>query len=166
MDLLGSVDEIVKEGLADSEHLGIGGWSYGGILTNYTIASDTRFKAACSGAGSSLQLSMYGVDQYVLQYENEIGPPWKNPEKWIKLSYPFFKADLIKTPTLFMAGEKDFNVPSVGSEQMYQALKSLDIPSELVIYPGQNHGLTVPTYIVDRLNRYILWYNQYLKPKK
>jgi len=165
MDLLGAVDEIVQEGLADPDHLGIGGWSYGGILTNYTIASDTRFKAACSGAGSSLQLSMYGVDQYVLQYENEIGQPWKNPEKWMKLSYPFFKADVIKTPTLFMAGEKDFNVPSVGSEQMFQALKSLEIPTQLVIYPGQNHGLTVPTYIVDRLNRYISWYNQYLKPK-
>lgn len=164
MDLLGSVDEMIKEGLADPDHLGIGGWSYGGILTNYTIASDSRFKAACSGAGSSLQLSMYGVDQYVLQYENELGQPWKNPEKWIKLSYPFFKADLIKTPTLFMSGEKDFNVPTVGSEQMYQALRSLDIPTQLIVYPGQFHGITVPTYIVDRLNRYIAWYGKYLKP--
>jgi dipeptidyl aminopeptidase/acylaminoacyl peptidase len=64
-DLLGAVDEIVKQGLADPDHLGICGWSYGGILTNYAIASDTRFKAASSGAGSSLQSSMYGVDQYV-----------------------------------------------------------------------------------------------------
>jgi len=62
-DLLGAVDEVVKQGLADPDHLGIGGWSYGGILTNYTIASDTRFKAAASGAGSSLQTTMYGIDQ-------------------------------------------------------------------------------------------------------
>jgi len=166
MDLLGAVDEIIKEGLADPDHLGLGGWSYGGILTNYTIATDTRFKAAASGAGSSLQLSMYGVDQYILQYENEIGQPWKNQEKWIKISYPFFKADKIKTPTLFMAGEKDFNVPSIGAEQMYQALKSLNIPTQLIIYPGQNHEITIPTYIVDRLNRWISWYDQYLKNKK
>ena len=162
-DLLGAVDTLVKQGLADPQRLGIGGWSYGGILTNYTIATDTRFKAACSGASSSLQLSMYGIDQYVLQYDNELGPPWKNPEKWIQLSYPFFHADKIKTPTLFMASEKDFNVPSVGAEQMFQAFKSIGIPAQLVIYPNQYHGITTPTYIVDQLNRYILWYDKYLK---
>ena len=81
-------------------------------------------KLHASGAGSALQLSMYGVDEYVTQYETELGRPWKNPDKWIKLSYPFFHADKIKTPTLFMASQKDFNVPSVGAEQMYQALRS------------------------------------------
>ncbi|MFX9552136.1 prolyl oligopeptidase family serine peptidase, partial [Acinetobacter baumannii] len=75
-DLLGAVDELVKTGVADPQRLGIGGWSYGGILTNYTIASDTRFKAAASGAGSSLQLSIYGSDQWVVQYDNELGFPW------------------------------------------------------------------------------------------
>ena len=65
--------------IADPDRLGIGGWSYGGILTDYTIATDGRFKAATSGAGSALQLSMYGVDEYITQYENEIGPPWKSP---------------------------------------------------------------------------------------
>ena len=71
------------------------------------------------------------MDEYVNQYDNELGPPWKNMDKWIKLSYPFFHADRIKTPTLFMAAEKDFNVPSVGAEQMYQALHSNGIPTEL-----------------------------------
>ncbi len=163
MDILGAADYLVKMGIADENNLGIGGWSYGGILTNYTIASTTRFKAAASGAGSSLQLSMYGVDQYVSQYETELGAPWKNPKKWIDLSYPFFNADKIKTPTLFMAGEKDFNVPSAGSEQMYQALRSLNIPTQLVIYPGQFHGISKPSYQVDRFERYIKWFNKYLK---
>lgn len=162
-DLLGAVDEMVKQGLADPEHLGIGGWSYGGILTNYTIASDTRFKAAASGAGSSLQTTMYGSDQYTLQYDNEIGTPWKNTDKWIKLSYPFFHADRIKTPVLFMSGLKDFNVPTAGSEQMYQALKTQGIPTELILYPGQFHGLSKPSYQVDRMQRYIAWYDKYLK---
>jgi dipeptidyl aminopeptidase/acylaminoacyl peptidase len=162
-DLLGAVDEMVKQGLADADHLGIGGWSYGGILTNYTIASDTRFKAAASGAGSSLQTTMYGSDQYVLQYDNEIGQPWKNEKKWIQLSYPFFHADKIKTPVLFMSGLKDFNVPTAGSEQMYEALKSAGIETELILYPNSFHGISKPSYQVDRLQRYIVWYNKYLK---
>ena len=122
--------------MADPDRLGIGGWSYGGILTNYTIATDPRFKAAASGAGSSLQMSMYGTDQYILQYDTEMGQPWKNPDAWTKVSYPFFKADRIKTPTLFMGGQNDFNVPIAGSEQMYQALKSNGVDTQLVDLPG------------------------------
>ena len=72
-DIIGAANYLIKEGIANPERMGIGGWSYGGILTDYTIATDTRFKAAASGAGSALQLSMYGVDQYVTQYETELG---------------------------------------------------------------------------------------------
>jgi len=165
LDILGATDYLVDKGIADPDRLGIGGWSYGGILTNYTIATDTRFKAAASGAGSSLQLSMYGIDQYTNQYETELGAPWKNTDKWLKLSYPFLKADRIKTPTLFMAGEKDFNVPTAGSEQMFQALRSLGVPTQLIIYPGQFHGITVPSYQKDRVDRYLQWFDKYLKPK-
>jgi dipeptidyl aminopeptidase/acylaminoacyl peptidase len=164
IDLLGAVDAAVAMKVADPDRLGIGGWSYGGILTDYTIATTTRFKAATSGAGSALQLSMYGSDQYIRQYELEIGVPWKTLDRWIKISYPFFKADRIKTPTLFLCGEKDFNVPIVGSEQMYQALKSQGVPTELVVYPGQFHGIRVPSYLRDRYERYLAWYAKYLKP--
>jgi dipeptidyl aminopeptidase/acylaminoacyl peptidase len=162
IDLLGAVDHVIAAGLADTAKLGIGGWSYGGILTDYTIATDHRFKAATSGAGSALQLAMYGVDEYVTQYAAELGQPWQHPEVWIKLSYPFFHADRITTPTLFLGGEQDFNVPLVGGEQMYQALKTLNVPSQLVIYPGQYHGLTTPSFRVDRLQRYLDWYAKYL----
>ncbi len=161
-DLLASVNQVVKMGIVDPDRLGIGGWSYGGILTDYTIASDTRFKAAISGAGSANQIAMYGVDQYVFQYDNEIGPPWKNEAAWIKISYPFYHADRIHTPTLFMGGDKDFNVPVVGGEQMYEALQSLHVPTELVIYPGQFHGFTRPSFIRDRYQRYLDWYDKYL----
>jgi dipeptidyl aminopeptidase/acylaminoacyl peptidase len=157
------VDHLIAQGIADADRLGIGGWSYGGILTNYTIATDSRFKAAASGAGSSLQTSMYGSDQYIFQYDSEMGRPWKNPEAWMKVSYPFFKADRIRTPTLFMCGEKDFNVPIAGSEQMYQALKSEGVDTQLVVYPGQFHSLTIPSYRKDRLQRYLDWYGKYLK---
>jgi len=163
-DLLAGVDHVLKMGIADPDRLGIGGWSYGGILTDYTIATDRRFKAAISGAGSANQISMYGVDQYVFQYDNEIGPPWKNESAWIKISYPFFHADRIHTPTLFMGGDKDFNVPVVGGEQMYEALQSLHVPAELVIYPGEFHGFTRPSFIRDRYQRYLAWYAKYLNP--
>ena len=163
LDILGAADYVVQNGIADADKLGIGGWSYGGILTDYTIASDTRFKAASSGAGVAMVSSMYGVDQYILQYDNELGSPWKNFDKYVALSYPFLKADRIKTPTQFMVGESDFNVPSVGSEQMYQAFKSLGIPTELIIYPGQFHGITNPSFQKDRFERYLAWFNKYLK---
>ena len=157
------VDQVVKIGVADPNKLGVGGWSYGGILTDYTIATDPRFKAANSGAGSALQLSMYGSDQYIMQYETELGPPWKSQDLWIKVSYPFFHADRIKTPTLFMASEKDFNVPVVGAEQMYQALRSNGVDTQLVIYPDQHHGVRVPSYVRDRFERRLAWFNKYLK---
>jgi dipeptidyl aminopeptidase/acylaminoacyl peptidase len=165
-DLLAGVDFAVASGVADPQRLGIGGWSYGGMLTDYTIAADSRFKAAVSGAGLANALALYGTDQYILQYSNELGAPWKSPEAWMKVSYPFFHADHIKTPTLFMGGQSDFNVPIIGSEQMYQALRSLGVPTELVIYPEQFHLFTRPSYIHDRMQRYFAWFDTYLHPEK
>ena len=164
--MLAAVDDAVRKGIVDPGRLGVGGWSYGGILTDYTIASDTRFKAAISGAGSALQLSMYGSDEYVRQYEQEIGLPWKAKDAWLRVSSPFFRADRIKTPTLFIGGEKDFNVPIIGSEQMYQALRTLGVPTQLAIYPGQYRLLTRPSYIRERLERYLSWFDKYLKSPK
>jgi dipeptidyl aminopeptidase/acylaminoacyl peptidase len=161
-DLLAGVDYAVAAGLADPTRLGVGGWSYGGLLTDYVIASDTRFKAAISGAGSGNQLGMYGVDEYVLQYNAEMGPPWRNTDLWLKVSYPFFRAERIRTPTLFLGGSKDFNVPLAGGEQMYQALRTLGVPSELIVYPDQYHVLTRPSFLVDRSRRYLDWMARYL----
>jgi dipeptidyl aminopeptidase/acylaminoacyl peptidase len=163
VDLVAAVDWAVATGLADPDRLGIGGWSYGGILTDYTIASDPRFKAAVSGASSALQLTMYGTDQYAVQYDNEMGPPWKSQDLWLKVSYPFFHADRIKTPTLFMGGDKDFNVPIAGVEQMYQALRGMNVETQLIVYPGQHHGISTPSYVRDRLARWVAWYDKYLK---
>jgi dipeptidyl aminopeptidase/acylaminoacyl peptidase len=164
-DLQAGVDHVVKMGVADPERLGVGGWSYGGILTDYLIASDTRFKAATSGAGTAFTVAFYGTDQYILQYDNEIGPPW-DPKAWEtyqKISYPFLHADRIKTPTLFLGGERDFNVPVQGGQQMYQALRSLGIDTQLVIYPNEFHGITRPSYVRDRYERYLAWYDKHLK---
>jgi dipeptidyl aminopeptidase/acylaminoacyl peptidase len=167
-DLQAMVDQVVKMGVADPNKLGVGGWSYGGILTDYMIASDNRFKAATSGAGTAFTVAFYGTDQYIIQYDYEIGPPW-DPKAWEtyqKISYPFLHADKIKTPTLFLGGEKDFNVPVQGGQQMYQALRSLGVDTQLVIYPNEFHGITRPSYVRDRYERYLAWYESHINGKK
>ncbi|HEX3084845.1 MAG TPA: S9 family peptidase [Pyrinomonadaceae bacterium] len=164
-DLEAGINHVITMGVADPDRLGVGGWSYGGILTDYMIATDTRFKGATSGAGTAFTVAFYGTDQYIIQYDYEIGPPW-NPKSWEtyqKISYPFLHADRIKTPTLFLGGERDFNVPVQGGQQMYQALRSLGVETQLVIYPNEFHGITRPSYVRDRYERYLGWYDKYVK---
>ncbi|HLY42299.1 MAG TPA: S9 family peptidase [Terracidiphilus sp.] len=164
-DLLAGVDKAVSMGVADPNRLCVTGWSYGGILTDYTTASTDRFKCAISGAGVAAPMTFYGVDQYILQYDNEIGPPWKDLKTYIKISYPFLEIDKrVHTPMMFMGGTSDMNVPLIGGEQMYEALKSLGRPTELVVYPNQFHGFTRPSYIKDRYERWLAWWDKYLKP--
>ena len=162
-DVLAAVDFVVAEGIADPNRLGIGGWSYGGMLTNYTIAQDQRFRAAVSGASASNILADYGTDMYVRDYEIELGTPWTHLDNWLRVSFPFLHADRIVTPTLFLCGDKDFNVPLLNSEQMYQALRSLGRDTQLVIYPGQTHDITQPSFQRDRLERNLKWYDKYLQ---
>jgi len=161
-DSLAAVDYLVDQKLADPERLGVYGWSYGGILTNYVIASDTRFKAAISGASMSNMLGGYGLDHYIREWTTELGEPWKNLDGWLKLSYPFLHADRIKTPTLFLVGELDNNVPMPATEQMYQALRQLGVETKMVVYPGEYHGISRPTFQLDRLNRYAEWFDSHL----
>jgi len=161
-DISQLADYAISLGYIDENRLGLGGWSYGSMLTNYVIAKDQRFKAATSGAGISNILSGFGDDQYIRDYINEIGTPWDNTETWLKVSYPFLNANNIVTPTLFLVGEKDYNVPLIGSEQMYQALKHLNIPTELIVYPDENHSFSTPSYNKDVLERYLAWYDKYL----
>lgn len=162
-DALAGVDDVVAKGIADPAKLGVGGWSYGGMLTNYVIASDKRFKAAVSGASIGNALTGYGTDQYVNDYETELGKPWENREAWDRVSYPFLHNDRIVTPTLFMVGQDDWNVPLVNSEQMYQALRSRGIPTKLVIYPGEHHGIRRPSFQKDRMERWLGWYDKFIK---
>jgi len=161
-DVLAGVDYAVKQGVADSARLGVGGWSYGGMLTNYVIASDTRFKAAVSGASISNILAGFGTDMYIREYTAELGVPWKNMAGYLRVSYPFLHADRIKTPTLFLCGENDFNVPLLNSQQMYQALRHLGLDTKLIIYPGQFHGISKPSYQMHRWGQYLQWYGDHL----
>ena len=162
LDLYAATDFAVAQGIADPAKLAVGGWSYGGILTDFLIVRDNRFKAAFSGAGEGNIFALFGVDQYIQQYAQEVGHPWENPDLWLKLSEPLLHADRIKTPTLFMGGIADDNVPLIGGQQLYQALKLTGVPTRLVGYPDTFHGITRPSFQRDRLERIVDWYGRYL----
>jgi dipeptidyl aminopeptidase/acylaminoacyl peptidase len=161
-DVMAGIDYAIAQGFSDPDKLGVGGWSYGGILTDHVITKTDRFKAAITGASEVLYVANYGHDHYQLQWEAELGLPWENREAWERIS-PFNRVENIVTPTLIMGGERDWNVPIQNSEQLYQALRRLGRETQLVVYPGQSHGLRVPSYQKDRLERYLGWYDKYVK---
>jgi dipeptidyl aminopeptidase/acylaminoacyl peptidase len=156
------VDYAIEQGIADPAQLGVGGHSYGAISTNFIIVQTTRFKAAISDAGEFLYATNWGHDQYLREWEIELGLPWVNRALWDKLS-PFYKLTNIKTPTLIMGGDADANVPVINGEQMYESLKWLGIPTMLVVYPGQYHEFTRPSFIYDRWQRNLAWLNHYVR---
>lgn len=158
-DVLAAVDYAIEKGYADPERLGVGGWSYGGILTNYVITKSQRFQGAITGASEVLYVANYGHDHYQYQWEMELGLPWENREAWERIS-PFNDVDKVTTPTLVIGGKEDWNVPINNSEQLYQALKRRGIDTQLVVYPGESHGIARPSFIRDRYQRYLAWYDR------
>jgi dipeptidyl aminopeptidase/acylaminoacyl peptidase len=161
-DVMAGVDYAIEQGWADPDKLGVGGWSYGGILTDHIIVRTDRFKGAISGASEFLYVSNYGHDHYQLWWESELGLPWESRDVWERIS-PFNQVQNVTTPTLILGGEKDWNVPINNGEQLYQALRRMGVATQLVVYPGQGHGLRVPAYQVDRYERYLAWYDKYVK---
>jgi dipeptidyl aminopeptidase/acylaminoacyl peptidase len=162
-DVLAGVQHAVDEGIADRDRLGVGGWSYGGILTNYLITKRPDvFKGAITGASMALLVANFGTDHHQLGNEREWGLPWENRDLWERLS-PFNEIQNVQTPTLVMSGESDWNVPVLNSEQLYQALRRRGVPTQLVVYPGQPHGIRPPSYQLHRYRRYLEWYGRWVK---
>jgi len=156
------VDWATAQGLADPDKLGVGGWSYGGISTDFIIGQTNRFKAAISGAGAANFTSLWGHDQYQREYVIELGYPWENRELWDRIA-PFYRVKNILTPTLFVGGNIDCNVPILGGEQMYQSLKELDRETMLVVYPDEYHEFKTPSHNKDLYERLLAWYAHYVK---
>lgn len=161
-DVMSAVDYAIAEGYANPDLLTVGGWSYGGILTNYVITKTNRFKAAMSGASEALYRANYGHDHYQLTWEQELGLPWENKEAWERIS-PYNDVAKIVTPTLWMGGSDDWNVPILNSEQMYMAMKRLGRETQLIVYPGEYHGIRRPSFQKDRFERYLAWMKKYVK---
>jgi dipeptidyl aminopeptidase/acylaminoacyl peptidase len=159
-DVVGAVDRAVELGYADPEALAVTGYSYGGYMTNVVITRTGRFKAAASGAGHSYISANYGHDIYQQWYNWELGVPWDNREKYDRLS-PLLDAGKVTTPTLFLGGREDWNVPILNAELFYQSLKVQGIDSQLVVYPDSHHGGWDERFDKDYLERVVAWFNRY-----
>jgi dipeptidyl aminopeptidase/acylaminoacyl peptidase len=166
-DVMGGVDYIVEQRWAHPDKLAVTGWSYGGMLTNHVITKTDRFKAAATGASSTLYVVNFGHDQYQRWWRYELGLPWKPASRQLydKLS-PFNRVEKVTTPTLILGGKEDWNVPIINSEQLYIALKTLGVPTELVVYPDEFHGIDTPSHAKDLYERYLVWFGRYLKGEK
>lgn len=159
-DVIGAVDHVVELGYADPDRLYVTGYSYGGYMTNVVITETRRFRAAASGAGHSMIAANYGHDIYQKWYNWELGLPSENREMYDKLS-PLLRAARVVTPTIFLGGREDWNVPVLNAELFYQALRYRGVDTQLVVYPETHHGGWEPAYSKDYVERIVGWFNQY-----
>ena len=162
-DILTGVDALIKKGIVDENRLGVMGWSNGGFLTNCLIATN-RFKAASSGAGVISQTIQWGEEDtpgHVINYMQAL--PWENPQEFIDASPLFHFSKDIKTATIIHVGENDPRVPPSHSKTLHRALKHyIKAPTELIIYPGEEHSLTRYKHRLAKMMWDHAWFNKYL----
>src|SRR5207248_5385400 len=140
-DILEGVDALVKDGIADPDRLSVGGYSYGGYMTNWLITQTTRFKAAVTGAGAVENVANWGNDDLSLDDAYFLGGrPWEVPQRYSSEA-AIFQIERVRTPTHMVAGGDDIRVPVLESYLLDHALHSLKIPSTLLIFPGEGHPL-------------------------
>jgi len=140
-DILEGVDALVKDGIADPDHLTIGGYSYGGYMTNWLITQTTRFKAAVTGAGAVEHVGNWGNDDMTFDDAYFLGGrPWEAPQRYHDEA-AIFQIDKVRTPTHMVAGADDIRVAVLEDYLLEHALYSLGIPNALLIFPGEGHGL-------------------------
>ena len=163
-DVMAGVDDLIARDIADSEKLAIGGWSYGGYMSEWAITQTTRFKAAVSGAGLSNLISEYGTEEGPSYDDWFYGAPYE-PDKVAGFlnSSPFVHLKNVKTPTLILQGDADPVDPPGQSQELYRGLKRYGVETELVVYPREPHGFHEERHLLDRLNRILAWYDQHLK---
>jgi dipeptidyl aminopeptidase/acylaminoacyl peptidase len=164
-DVVGAVDHVVELGYADPDRLFVTGYSYGGYMTNVLITQTDRFRAAASGAGHSLIPANFGHDIYQKWYSWELGYPWDNRELYDRLS-PLLRVNRVVTPTIFLGGREDWNVPILNAELFYQALRHLGVDTQLIVYPDTHHGNWDPAFTKDYLERILAWFTHHDTPPK
>jgi dipeptidyl aminopeptidase/acylaminoacyl peptidase len=163
-DVMFGVNDLIARGIADPDKLAIGGWSYGGFMTEWAITQTNVFKAAVSGAGLANLISEYGTEQGPSYDEWFHGVPYE-PEKVAGFlnSSPFVHLKNAKSPTLILQGDADTVDPLGQSQELYRGLKRYHVETEMVIYPREPHGFREEKHLLDRLNRILAWYDKYLK---
>ncbi len=161
-DILAGVDAAIADGHVDANRVGIIGWSYGGYMTMWAVTQTNRFKAAVAGAGIVSWQSYYGqnrIDQWMIPFFG--ASVYDDPEVYARSS-PITFIKKAKTPTLVLHGDRDSEVPTPQGYEFWHALKSLGVPTELVIYPNEGHGISQPEHIHDIERRLVAWFNKYL----
>lgn len=165
-DVMAGVDYAIEHFSIDKDRVGTTGHSYGGFMTNWLITQyPDRFAAAVAGAGISNWISDYGTADIARTKETEFyGTPWQKEsrDRMIKQS-PLTYAGNVKTPTLFIHGERDQRVPYEEAEQMYFALKKNGVPAKMIQYAGQSHGISGHWNNVHRIINELKWWDKYLK---
>jgi len=167
-DILAGVDALVAEGIADADKLGVMGWSNGGFLTNCLITTTDRFKAASSGAGVIDQVIQWGTEDtpgHVINFMKG-NFPWSNVDEY-RAGSPLYNLDKVKTPTLIHVGEHDERVPVAHSRTLYRGLRQyLKVPTELIVYPGEGHGLTTYKHRKAKMEWDVAWFDRYILQTK
>ncbi len=162
-DMLAGVDAVTRKYPVDPARLGGTGWSYGGFMTMWTVTQTTRFRAAVAGAGIANWQSYYGqnlIDQWMIPFFG--ASVYDDPAVYEKSS-PIHFIKNVKTPTLVIVGERDAECPASQSYEFWHALKTLGVPTKLIIYPGEGHLFIEPKNQADRLDQTVAWFDKYLK---
>ena len=162
-DMLAGVDVLTKRYPVDPARLGVTGWSYGGFMTMWTVTQTTRFRAAVAGAGIANWQSYYGqnlIDQWMIPFFG--ASVYDDPAVYEKSS-PIRFIKNVKTPTLIIVGERDAECPASQSYEFWHALKTLRVPTKLIVYPGEGHLFIEPKNQVDRLEETVAWFDKYLR---
>jgi dipeptidyl aminopeptidase/acylaminoacyl peptidase len=162
-DVMAGVDAVLGQAPVDPNRLGVAGWSYGGYMTMWTVTQTNRFKAAVAGAGIANWLSYYGqnsIDQWMIPYFG--ASVYDDPAVYAKSS-PITFIKNVKTPTLVVVGERDGECPTPQSYEFWHALKTLGVPTELVVYPGEGHMFRKVDHKRDVIERTVAWFERYLR---
>jgi dipeptidyl aminopeptidase/acylaminoacyl peptidase len=160
-DILNAIDALVEQGVADPDRLGFTGYSYGGLMTNVMISRTDRFKAAVSIAGMFNYVSGMGQSNPQLLIDS-YDQPWSKDLELLWEHSPASRADRITTPTLVMHGEEDHPVDPRQSVELFTFLQLNGVPSRLVLYPREGHGINEPAHMVDYITRELEWFRHYL----
>ena len=140
-DILTGVDALVKDGIADANQLAVGGYSYGGYMTNWLITQTTRFKAAVTGAGAVEHIANWGNDDSSVDDAYFLGGlPWEATDRY-RSEGAIYQFNKVRTPTHIVAGADDIRVAVLEDYLLDRALHELNIPSDLLIFPGEGHEL-------------------------
>ena len=161
-DLMAVLDHVLEQGETDPNRLGIGGWSYGGEMSEWAITQTDRFKAAVAGAGVFDQEAEFETEEGPADDEWQFGTPWEHPEVFARNS-PATYIGNAHTPTLIFDGEEDTSNPVGQSKGLYRALKHLGVETEMVLYPGEGHSPRNGSYNIDMFERILNWYDRFLK---